>query len=68
MKGNGKQERETWWWDETMESLVKHKRKLWKEWKKRDSKEKCLEVKRKEKLGVYVAKRKAEVNISRSKI
>ena len=30
MKGNGKQERETWWWDETVESLVKHKRKLWK--------------------------------------
>ena len=29
-KGNCKQERETWWWDETVESLVKQKRKLWK--------------------------------------
>ena len=30
MKGNSKQ-RETWWWDETVESLVKQKIKLWKE-------------------------------------
>ena len=26
-KGNCKQERETWWWDETVDSLVKQKRK-----------------------------------------
>ena len=30
-KGNCKQERETQWWDETVESLVEQKRKLWKE-------------------------------------
>ena len=30
-KGNCKQERETRWWDETVESLVEQKRKLWKE-------------------------------------
>ena len=27
-KGNDKQERETWWWDDTVESLIKHRRKL----------------------------------------
>ena len=43
-----------------MESLVKQKRKLWKEWQKRDSKEKYLEAKRKAKSGVFVAKRKAQ--------
>ena len=48
------------WWDKTVESLVKQKRKLWKEWQKRDSKEKYLEAKRKAKSGVFVAKRKAQ--------
>ena len=43
-----------------MESLVKHKRKLWKEWQKGDSKEKYLEAKRKAKSGVFVAKRKTK--------
>ena len=43
-----------------MESLVKHKRKLWKEWQKGDSKEKYLEAKRKAKSGVFVAKRKTQ--------
>ena len=33
-KGNCKQERETWWWGETVESLVKQKRKLWHECQK----------------------------------
>ena len=60
MKGNCKQDRETWWWDLTVESLVKQKRKLWKEWQKGGSKEKYLEAKRKAKSGVYVAKRKAQ--------
>ena len=55
-----KQERETWWWDEAVESLVKQKRKLWKEWQKGGSKENYLEAKRKAKLGLYVAKRKAQ--------
>ena len=59
-KGNCKQERETWWWDETIESLVKQKRKLWKEWRKGCSKEKYLEAKKKAKSGVNVAKRKTQ--------
>ena len=42
-----------------MESLVKHKRKLWKEWQKGNNKEKYLEAKRKTKSSVFVAKRKA---------
>ena len=59
-KGNCKQERETWWWNETVESLVKQKRKLWKVWQKGGSKEKYLEANRKAKSGVYVATRKAQ--------
>ena len=59
-KGNCKQERETWWWDETVESLLKQKWKLWKEWQKGGSKDKYLEAKRKAKSGVYAAKRKAQ--------
>ena len=59
-KGNSKQERETWRWDKTVDSLVKQKRKLWKEWQKGGSNEKYLEAKRKAKSGVYVAKRKAQ--------
>ena len=43
---------------ETVESLVKQKRKLWKEWQKGGSKEKYLEAKCKEKSGVYVLKEK----------
>ena len=57
-KGNCKQERETWWLEETVESLVKQIRKLWKEWQKGGSKEKYLEANRKAKSAVYVAKRK----------
>ena len=62
-KGNCKQERETWWWDETVESFVKLKKELWKEWQKGDSKEKYLEAKRKAKSGVYVAKRKTNKHL-----
>ena len=60
MNGNCKQERETWWCDETVESLVKQKRKLWKEWQKGGSKDKYLEAKWVTKSGAYVAKRKAQ--------
>ena len=62
-KGNCKQERETWWWDETVESFVKLKKELWKEWQKGGSKEKYLEAKRKAKSGVYVAKRKTNKHL-----
>ena len=42
-----------------MVSLVKHKKKLWKEWQQaRGSKEKYLEAKRKAELAKYFAKRK----------
>ena len=56
-KRERERERETWW-DETVESLVKQKRKLWKEWQKEGSKEKYLDAKSKAKSGVYVAKEK----------
>ena len=63
MKGNCKQERETWWWDETVESFVRLKKELWKEWQKGGSKEKYLEAQRKAKSGVYVAKRKTNKHL-----
>ena len=59
-KVNDKQERETWWWDETTESLVKLRWKLWKKWQKGGRKENYLEAKRKAKSDVYVAKRKVQ--------
>ena len=59
-KGNCKQERETWWWDETVENLVKQKRKLWKKRQKKGRKKKYFEAKRKPKSGVYVDKRKTK--------
>ena len=43
-----------------MESLVKQKRKLWKEWQKGSSKEKNLEAERKPKSSVHLAKRKVQ--------
>ena len=43
-----------------MESLVKQKRKLWKEWQKGSSKGKNLEAERKAKSGVHLAKRKVQ--------
>ena len=52
-----KRERETWW-DKTVESLLKQKRKLWKEWQKEGSKEKYLDAKSKAKSGKNVAKEK----------
>ena len=47
-KGNFKQERETWWCEETVESLGKQKRTLWNEWQKGGSKENHLEAKGKQ--------------------
>ena len=58
-KGNCKQEKETWWWDETVEIFVKQKRRLQNEWQKGGSKEKYLQAKRKAKSGVHVGERKA---------
>ena len=48
------------WWDETVESLIKQKIKVWKEWQKGGSREKYLEAKKKAESGVYVAKRKVQ--------
>ena len=55
-KENGKQEQETWWWDQTVENLVKHKRKLRIEWQKGGRKEKFIEAKSKAKSDVYETK------------
>ena len=61
-KGNCKQERETWWWDETVESFVKLKKELWKEWQKGGSKEKYLEAKGKQNQ-VFMLLKEKPINI-----
>ena len=53
--------KETWWWNEAVDSAVKEKRKCWKEWKKgKTSKEVYLEAKRKSKKAVYEARSESE--------
>ena len=54
VKRNGKQERETLWWDETVESLVKHKRKLRKEVAEMRQQRKIFEGKKEKQNQVYM--------------
>ena len=57
----GKQiKRETWWWNDSVNEVIKEKRRLWKEWQNGGDKEKYLEAKRKAKATVYAAKKKAQ--------
>ena len=51
--------KETWWWNSMVDAAVKEKRKLWKLWKKGESKEPYLVAKRKAKLEVFTAKKNA---------
>ena len=67
-RGGKQKQRETWWWDNSVNKIIKQKRKLWKEWQKGGDKEKYLEAKRKAKSAVYAAKKKAqEENLSNLK-
>ena len=53
--------RETWWWNEAVDQVIKVKRKLWKEWKAgRVGKEVYLEAKRRAKRAVYEARTESE--------
>ena len=55
--------KETWWWSSDVDSAVKEKRKLWKDWKEGEiEKELYLEAKRNSKRAVYKAKCEAEKN------
>ena len=51
---------ETWWWNEEVDSKIKEKRRLWKEWKKGGSKETYLLAKRSARKAVYVAKKDSQ--------
>ena len=51
--------KETWWWCEKVESEIKEKRKLWKNWKNGGPKEPYLAAKGKAKHEVYLAKKAA---------
>ena len=53
--------RETWWWDDDVNSAISEKR-CWKAWKEGGSKEEYLHAKRLAKRSVYAAKRQAEAN------
>ncbi len=59
-RGGSVRHEETWWWNETVDKIIKEKRKAWKDWQKGGSKEAYLKVKRKAKTAVYTAKRDAQ--------
>ena len=53
--------KETWWWNDEVDTAVKEKRELWKNWKLgKISKNLYLEAKRRSKRAVYKAKSEAE--------
>ena len=52
--------RETWWWNDSVNEVIKEKRRLWKEWQNGGDKEKYLVAKRKAKATVYATKKKAQ--------
>ena len=52
--------KETWWWNDEVESAVNEKRRLWKAWKKGGNKEDYLSAKRASKRAVFLARKKAE--------
>lgn len=51
---------ETWWWNDEVDSAIKEKRRLWKEWQKGGEKEKYLQAKRKAKSAVHAARKSAQ--------
>ena len=50
----------TWWWNNEVDTLIRAKRELWKEWKRGGSKEQYLIAKKAARRGVYNAKKRAE--------
>ena len=59
-KGGCQRHKETWWWNDEVDSIIKEKRKAWMEWKRGGCKEDYLRVKRAAKAAVYIAKRDAQ--------
>ena len=56
-QGGKPKRKETWWWNDEVDSTIKEKRGLWKEWQKGRDKEKYLQAKRKAKSAVYIARK-----------
>ena len=52
--------RETWWWNDEVNSAIAEKRRCWKAWKQGGGKEQYLQAKRNAKQTVYTAKKTAE--------
>ena len=59
-RGGAQTQRETWWWDSTVESAITEKRRLWKVWQHGGDKEPYLAAKRNAKSAVYAAKNRAQ--------
>ena len=58
-RGGCPRHKETWWWNNDVDSAVKEKQMTWKRWKNRGSKEEYLKAKKAAKTAVYFAKRDA---------
>ena len=59
-KGGCQRHKETWWWNDEVNNVIKEKRKAWKQWKSGGCKEDYLMAKRAAKTAVYIAKRDAQ--------
>ena len=59
-KGGIRCHKETWWWSEDIEKVIREKRKLWKDWKMGGSKEKYLVAKKAARRAVYFAKKESQ--------
>ena len=59
-KGGCQRHKETWWWNDEVDNIIKEKRKAWKQWKNGGCKEDYIRVKRAAKTAVYIAKRDAQ--------
>ena len=54
--------KDTWWWDDTIDNVIKLKRKPWKEWKKGiKSKEEYLVAKRRAKSALDILQRNLQM-------
>ena len=59
-EGGETKHKETWWWNDEVNSTIKEKRQLWNKWQKGGDKEKYLLAKRKAKSAVYPARKRAQ--------
>ena len=60
MSRNHNWRKETWWWNDNVDAVIKDKRKAWKAWKQGGSRAEYNRLKREAKRTVYHAKKSAE--------